>query len=149
VLFQVRHVQTQKEAIVNRLIRWPTLLGGIVMTAVLVPLAPTSSNRAQAQISVQVGSGAYYNPYGQGPYGGYAPGYGRVYGPGYGVPISPGQVPVYRGGVYAYPNYTTTYYRSGYGYGYRSTYYGRQYNRTLFYQPSIGPVYVPFGYRPY
>lgn len=137
----------------NQSIRWPTLVGGIVMTAALLPLAPTGGQRADAQVSVRMGSGSYYNPYGQSRYGGDSWGYDRRYGQGYGYPLSSGSVEAYRRGGYAYPGYPSTVYRSAYryrySYGYRDAPYVRQLDRSIYYQPSYGAAYVPFGYRPY
>lgn len=145
-----------KECTVTRLVSWPTLVAGLVVTAVLAPLVPTSSNRAEAQVTIRFGGG-FYSPYGQGPYGGYGQPYGgygqrayggygqpygRVYGQGYGMPQNPGW-----GGGYGYSGYGNTPYRNGYSYGYRGAPYGRYNGRTTYYQPSNGRIYAPFGYE--
>ena len=125
----------------KRIFRLPVLAGGIVMAAVLASLAPTTSSRVYAQVTV------YYYPYGQGPYGGY--------GQGYAVP--------YRANSNMFPSHggmfgSRAYGYSGYGYvpsgyGYRFDYgtgpYVRVYGRSSYYQPSYGPVYVPYGYWDY
>jgi hypothetical protein len=141
-------------------VSWPTLVGGIVVTAMLTPLLPTTGKPAGAQFAIRIGGG-FYSPYGQGPYGGYGQPYGgygqgaygsygqpygRVYGPGYGMPQNRGWGGGYGGGVYGYPGYGNSPYRSGYSYGYRGAPYGRYNGRTTYYQPSNGRVYAPFGY---
>lgn len=149
-----------KECTVTRLVSWPTLVGGIVMTTVLAPLAPTTGKPAQAQFAIRIGGG-FYSPYGQGPYGGYGPGayggygqpYGGVYDPGYGGPFNPRWGAGYGRGIYGYSGYGNTPYRHGYSYGYRSSPYTRFDGRSTYYQPYYQPpygrVYAPFGYERY
>jgi len=111
------------------------------MAAVLASLVPTASSRAYAQATL------YYYSYGQGPYGGYGQGY--AVSPGANSNMFPGHSAMFGGGVYGYPRYG--YGQSGYGYTFD---YGtgpdvRGYGRPTYYQPSYGPVYVPFGYWNY
>jgi hypothetical protein len=109
------------------------------MAAVLASLVPTTSSRVYAQGTV------YYNPYGQGPYGGY----GQPNGNMFPSPMFPSQGGMFGPRVYEYSGYGNV----PYGYGNRFN-YGispnvRVYGRSSYYQPSYGPVYVPFGYRVY
>lgn len=125
----------------KRIFQRPVLAGAIVMAAILASFSPTTSSQLSAQVT------GYYNPYGQGPYGSYGPGYGawsrtnRTMFP-------------HQGGVFG--GRSDTY--SGYGNG--PSGYGnpiefglnppiRSYGRSSYYQPFYGPVYVPFGYRDY
>ena len=138
----------RKGSIVKRVVRLPLVAGGLVMAAVLASLAPTTSSQASAQVPVYVNQpGGYYNPYGQGPYGGYGLGYVVVpRASGYMFPNYGG---IFRSRAYGYPAYG--YVPSGYGNRFE---YGigpqvQVYGGTSYYQPSYGPVYGPFGYRSY
>lgn len=126
----------------KRIFRLPILAGGVVMAAVLASLAPTTNSRVYAQVAV------YYNPYGQGPYGGY--------GQGYASPSQAnGNMFPSQGGMFGsrpngYPGYGNG--PSGYGnrrFDYEIGPYVRVYGSSSYYQPPYGPVYVPFGYRNY
>lgn len=136
----------------TRLVSWPTLVGGIVMTAMLAPLVPAAGKPAQAQFAIRIGGG-FYSPYGQGPYGGYGQSYNRGYVGGYGrmygAPLYPPRMSGYGRGGYGYSGYGNTPYRNGYSYGYRIAPYTRFDGRSTYYQPPYGRVYVPFGYGRY
>ena len=121
----------------KHIFRLPVLAGAIVMAAVMASLTPTTSSRIHAQAVVY-----YYNPYGQGPYGGY--GYASS------VPNRtrfPSHGDMFGNRAYqysAYGNITPGYgNRVDYGIGPPVRAYGGSGN----YRP--GPVYVPFGYRDY
>lgn len=109
------------------------------MAAVLASLVPTTSSHVYAQVTV------YYNPYGQGPYSGYGPGYAAPYRAHAYVFQSPGGVFVSR--TYGYPAYQSVppVYGNRFDYGPPVQVYGR----SAYYQPSYGPVYVPYGHRHY
>ena len=129
----------------KRIFRLPVLAGVIVMAAVLASLAPTTSNHVCAQVAV-------YYPYGQGSYGGYGQGYTIPYQPNSGM--FPSQEGVFINRAYGYTGSVRNgarYVPSGYGYrfDYGNSPYVRVYGRSSYYQPSYGPVYVPFGYRNY
>jgi hypothetical protein len=118
------------------------------MAAVLGSLAPATSNRVYAQVTVYLGQhGGYYNPYGQGPYGGYGQGYAAPYRGN--SSMFPSQGGMFGSRAYGYSDYGNV--PSGYGnrfdYGLNPPI--RVYGRSSYYQPSYGPVYVPFGYRDY
>jgi hypothetical protein len=104
------------------------------MAAVLASLAPTTSSRVYAQGPV------YYNPYGQGPYGGY----GQPNGNMFPSPMFPSQGGTFGPRAYGYSGYGNV----PYGYGYRAN-YGIVPQVRTYYQPTYVPVYVPFGYQGY
>ena len=106
------------------------------MAAVLASLVPTTSSRVYAQGTV------YYNPYGQGAYGGYGQGYVTPYrANGY---MFPSQGGMFGPRAYGYSGYGNV----PYGYGYRAN-YGIVPQVRTYYQPTYVPVYVPFGYQGY
>ena len=140
------HPQTTKGTIVKHISRLPVLAGGIVLAAFL--LAPATNSRVDAQVTVyRYQQGGYYNPYGQGPY----TGYGRNY-------TASG-----RANTRMFPGHGGTFTTRTYGYsvnGNVPTGYGKRihhrngppvrvYGGSSYYQPSYGPVYVPFGYPDY
>jgi hypothetical protein len=144
----------RKGTIVKRIFRLPVLAGGIVMAAFLASLAATANSRVDAQVTVyRSQNGGYYNPYGQGPYGGYNRGYAAA------IRANSNMFPS-RGGMFGGRTYG---YSRNYGYslnrnvprGYGNRFdYGigppvRIYGRSNYLQPSYGPVYVPFGYSEY
>ncbi|MEQ8667640.1 MAG: hypothetical protein RIC12_00620 [Pirellulales bacterium] len=124
-----------------------TFVGAVVITSVLASLVLLSTNCASAQVSLRIGGGSYYSPFGQGPYGiagrGYYPGYNQ----GYNVPVYPGSGIYRQRAYYAYPGYTSGLNRNVYGYGGSS--YLRYYGRPTSSRRSYSPTYVPFGYRPF
>ncbi|MHB8899955.1 MAG: hypothetical protein ACYC6Y_14505 [Thermoguttaceae bacterium] len=130
----------------KRIFRLPVLAGSMVMAAFL--LTPTTNSRVDAQVTVyRYQNGGYYNPYGQGPYGGY----GRDY-------ADSG-----RGNSKMFPNHGGMIASRTYGHSTDwnvSSDYGdrihrrngppvRVYGKSSYYQPSSGPVYVPLGYSEY
>ena len=131
----------------KRIFRLPVLAGGIVMAAVLASLAPTASSRVYAQVTVYRPNGGYYNPYGQGPYGGYGQGYAAPYRAN--SSMFPSHGGMFGSRAYGYSGYGNV--PSGYGnrFDYGIGPHVRVYGRSSYYQPSYGPVYVPFGYRDY
>jgi len=123
---------------VKRIFRLPVLAGGVVMAAVLASLVPTSSSRVYSQVP------SYYNPYGQGPYGGYGQGYAasaRTMFPSQGGPFG--------SRAYGYPGYGNV--PSDYGNRFSNGLNPRirVYGKSSYSQPSYGPGYSPFGYRDY
>ena len=119
------------------------------MAAVLASLAPTTSSRVHAQVAVclQQDGGGYYNPYGQGPYGGYGRGYAISTPANYSV--FPSHAGMFGSRAYGYTGYGN--FPPGYGnrFDYGTGPNVRVYGRSSYYQPSYGPVYLPFGYRDY
>lgn len=141
----------EKETNVKRIISIPVLAGGIVMAAILVS---TANSRVDAQVTVyRYQNGGYYNPYGQGPYGGYNRGYAaparaNTY-------VFQSRARRFGGRTYGYSrNYGQSLNRNiPLGYGSRFD-YGigppvRVYGRSSYSQAPYGPVYVPFGYSEY
>ena len=133
------------------ILRLPVLAGGIVVAAILLS---TANSRVEAQVTVyRYQNGGYYNPYGQGPYGGYNRGYAAPARANGNMFQSRGRM--FGGRTYGYSrNYGQSLNRNvPLGYGNRFD-YGigppvRVYGRSNYYQPSSGPVYVPFGYSEY
>ena len=127
----------RKGSIVKRIFRLPVLVGAIVMAAVLASLVPTTSSRVHAQGTV------YYNPYGQGPYGGY--------GQAYAAPSRADRTMFQSAGGMFGNRALGGSLAPGYGnrFDYGITPPIRVYGRSSYYQPSYGPVYVPFGYSDY
>jgi len=122
----------------KRIFRLPVLAGVIVMAAVLASLTPATSSHVYAQVTV------YYYPYGQGPYGGY----GQVYAAPYRAnsnmfPSNDGR---FDRRDYGYSDYGYAPPANVYRYNYGPGPYVRVYGRTTYYQPTYGPVYVPYGY---
>ena len=126
----------------KRIFRLPIFAGLIVMTAVLASLAPTASSRLYAQMAL------YYYPYGQGPYGGYGQAYAAPY-PANGN-MFPSHNEMFASRAYGYTGYYG-YVPPAYGnrFDYGNATHIRAYGRAAYYQPSYGPVYVPFGYQNY
>jgi len=123
----------------KRIFCLPVLAGCIVMAAVLASLAPTASNRVYAQ-QVTV----YYYPYGQGPYGGYGQGYATQYRAN--TSMFPSNDGRFDRRDYGYSGYGYAPSANVYRYNYGPGPYVRYYGRTSYYQPTYGPVYVPYGY---
>jgi hypothetical protein len=136
---------------VKRIISLPVLAGGIVMAAILVS---TANSRVDAQVTVyRYQNGGYYNPYGQGPYGGYNRRYAAPVRANTNVFQS--RARMFGGRTYGYSrNYGQSLNRNiPLGYGSRFD-YGigppvRVYGRSSYSQTPYGPVYVPFGYSEY
>jgi hypothetical protein len=91
--------------------------------------------------------GGYYNPYGQGPYGGYGQGYAASYGTNRNM--FPNQSGMFGRRDYGYSDYTNIPFSHGNSVGYGIGPPVRVYGRASYYQPSYNAVYVPFGYRGY
>jgi hypothetical protein len=115
----------------KRILRGSALATIIVAAVWLASLAPTGHQGAYAQqMLVRVPTVTYYNGYGQGSYGGYAPFYGDTY-------VSVPNIGYSGYGSGPYGNY------SGYGnLGYYQPYYGRTFGpptywvapRTVYYR---------------
>ena len=132
----------------KRFFRLPVLAGGIVMAAFLASLAATAHSRVDAQVTVyRYQNGGHYNPYGQGRYGGYNRGYAAIARAN--NSMFPSRGGMFGGRTYGHPlnrNVPLGYdNRFDYGIGPPIRVYGR----SRYYQPSYGPVYVPFGYSEY
>ena len=132
----------------NRIFRLPVLAGGILMAAVLASLAPATSSRVYAQVTVYSHqNGGYYNPYGQGFRDGYGQGLATS---------SRASRTMFQSHAGLFGSRVGGH--SGYGAGppgdssrfdYSTGPHVRVYGRTRYHQPSYGPVYMPFGYADY
>jgi hypothetical protein len=121
----------------------PALARGIVVAAVLASFAATATSRAYAQVTVyRTQYNGYYNPFGQGLYGG--SGEDPENSPRPRSTMFESHGAAVGNGSYGYPNYGNV--PSGNSVGYGNGSYVRSYGGTSYYQPFSGPVYVPFGY---
>ena len=117
------------------------------MAVCLAFFAPTSNSRVHAQVTVyRYQDGGYYQPYGQGPYGGYNQGYAAP------APAHSGMFPS-RSGTFGRRSYGSAHwslpseYSNRIDHGIRPPV--RVYGQSSYYQPSYGPMYGPFGYSSY
>ena len=132
----------------KRIFRLPVLAGGIVMAAFLAALAATANSRVDAQVTVyRHQNGGYYNPYGQGPYGGYNRGYAATVRTD--SSMFPNRGGMFGGRTYGYSPNRNVPRGDGNRFDYGIGPPIRVYGRSSQIQPSHGPVYVPFGYSEY
>lgn len=129
--------------------RLPILAAGVVLATVLASLVPTTSSQAHAQITVSYRQGGrYYQPYGQGRYGGYGRGYSASARTNYNMFRSRGATFSNRTYGYSRSRYIPSGYGNTFSFGIAAPV--RVYGRPVYYRPSYGgPVYVPFSYSEY
>ena len=129
----------------NRIFRLPVLAGGILMAAVLASLAPATNSRVYAQVTVyRYQQGGYFNPYDQGFRDGYGQGYATSSRAN--RTMFQSHAGLFGSRVGGYSGYAAV--PSGHNsrFDYSTGPHVRFYGRTRYYQPSNGPVYMPFGY---
>ena len=132
----------------KRFFRRLVLAGGIVMAAVLASLAPTASSRVYAQVTVyRYQHGGYYNPYVQGRYDGYGQGYATSSRAN--RTMFQSHAGLFGSRVRGHAGYGAVPSGNSSRFDYRTGPPIRVYGRSSYYQPSYGPVYVPFGYSEY
>ena len=118
------------------------------MAAFLASLAATANSRVDAQVTVyRHQNGGYYNPYGQGPYGGYNRGYAATVRTD--SSMFPNRGGMFGGRTYGYSPNRNVPRGDGNRFDYGIGPPIRVYGRSRHYQPSYGPVYGPLGYSPY